>query len=366
MRRTVGTGPKFSLGDDELPPAAVTPAPRASAIAVRFLLRILPRALLLLTVILLVVALIPGGWRVALCSVGLLPGAGSKSDVKLYGHRGGEFPYPENTLDALKEGAALLGSVELDLALTSDGEVVVMHDEELNRTTDGTGITCTRPLSYVQKLVVKMPERDPRGKLAQGKMCEARESANGPMVSCKYRVPTFEQVLDALPRNTSYMLDIKECATPDAPVIIPQCSNCSRLLNRTKDLLKRYFISPQQVVVTSTLPGSLRVFSKGMLSRTSFALSINQGYSHYTRSRFLSLFDEDDWDGAAMYKGLVALRPDLVKALTTSVSKRSGLRRRAYAWTVRSDIDLRACLCAGVDSLIVGDPRRARKAMRAL
>jgi len=55
-------------------------------------------------------------------------------------HRGASGTCPENTLVAFRR-AAELGAhmIELDVQLTRDHEVVVMHDWTLDRTTDGTG-----------------------------------------------------------------------------------------------------------------------------------------------------------------------------------------------------------------------------------
>ncbi|WP_449538682.1 glycerophosphodiester phosphodiesterase [Ferdinandcohnia sp. Marseille-Q9671] len=60
--------------------------------------------------------------------------------TKIYGHRGAKGMYPENTLlsfsKAIEQGVE---GLELDVHLTKDGEVVVIHDETLDRTTSGTG-----------------------------------------------------------------------------------------------------------------------------------------------------------------------------------------------------------------------------------
>lgn len=61
-------------------------------------------------------------------------------ETKIYGHRGSAGTHPENTLlgfqYAIKQG---VDGIELDVHMTKDGEIVVIHDEQLNRTTDGTG-----------------------------------------------------------------------------------------------------------------------------------------------------------------------------------------------------------------------------------
>jgi len=55
-------------------------------------------------------------------------------------HRGYKAAYPENTLLAFKKALELgIEMLELDLHLTKDNEVVIIHDETLERTTNGTG-----------------------------------------------------------------------------------------------------------------------------------------------------------------------------------------------------------------------------------
>lgn len=55
-------------------------------------------------------------------------------------HRGYSGKYPENTMLAFEEAAKTgADGIELDVQLTKDGQVVVIHDERIDRTTDGTG-----------------------------------------------------------------------------------------------------------------------------------------------------------------------------------------------------------------------------------
>jgi len=61
-------------------------------------------------------------------------------------HRGGAAQWPENSLTAFRNAIALGARVlELDVHLTSDGEVAVIHDPTLDRTTTATGVVarCT-------------------------------------------------------------------------------------------------------------------------------------------------------------------------------------------------------------------------------
>lgn len=68
-------------------------------------------------------------------------------------HRGGAFEAPENTLFAFRE-AMLRGAdqLETDVAFTADGEIVVIHDTTVDRTTDGSGAVADLTLAEVQAL----------------------------------------------------------------------------------------------------------------------------------------------------------------------------------------------------------------------
>lgn len=59
---------------------------------------------------------------------------------KIFAHRGFSGEYPENTMLAFRK-AVEAGSdgIELDVHLSQDGEIIVMHDEKIDRTTDGSG-----------------------------------------------------------------------------------------------------------------------------------------------------------------------------------------------------------------------------------
>lgn len=60
--------------------------------------------------------------------------------MKIYAHRGVASLYPENTMIAFQEAVNMKShGIELDVQLSKDGIPVVIHDETLERTTDGTG-----------------------------------------------------------------------------------------------------------------------------------------------------------------------------------------------------------------------------------
>lgn len=60
--------------------------------------------------------------------------------TKNFAHRGFSGKYPENTMLAFEKAIAEgVDGIELDVQLTKDGEVVIIHDEKIDRTTDGEG-----------------------------------------------------------------------------------------------------------------------------------------------------------------------------------------------------------------------------------
>ncbi len=72
---------------------------------------------------------------------------------EIVGHRGVAAHAPENTLAGIRKAAALgIGAVELDVKLTGDGELVLIHDDRVERTTDGTGAVRDMTLAELQSL----------------------------------------------------------------------------------------------------------------------------------------------------------------------------------------------------------------------
>jgi glycerophosphoryl diester phosphodiesterase len=73
--------------------------------------------------------------------------------MKIWGHRGAYSSAPENTLVAFQLAAQMgADGVELDIQLTKDGEIVVIHDETVDRTSNGQGWVKDFTLSEIKKL----------------------------------------------------------------------------------------------------------------------------------------------------------------------------------------------------------------------
>ena len=86
---------------------------------------------------------LPAGLAVSLLAVGALGASGAAAvpspdhTVDEIAHRGSSFEQPENTLAAVREGIDdKVDFVEIDVQRTADGEIVLMHDTSLRRTTD--------------------------------------------------------------------------------------------------------------------------------------------------------------------------------------------------------------------------------------
>lgn len=107
-------------------------------------------------------------------------------------HRGDHTQAPENTLDAINEAAKDdVDFVELDLRLSKDGTIVLMHDGSVNRTTDGQGKVEDLSLAQLKALNIKGARRTDE------------------------RVPTFEEALDAAKGKLKIYMDIKAVSPAD-------------------------------------------------------------------------------------------------------------------------------------------------------
>ena len=120
---------------------------------------------------------------------------------RLFAHRGGALEAPENTIEAFAAGLeAGADRLELDVHATSDGEIVVLHDERVDRTTDGSGLVRELDLAGVKELDA-------------GANFEA-DDGRRPFAGGSVRIPTFIELLEAFP-GVPLNIEIKQ----DAPAI---------------------------------------------------------------------------------------------------------------------------------------------------
>ncbi len=91
----------------------------------------------------------------------------------IIGHRGAPHHAPENTLGSFKKAMEMQASmIELDISLCRSGELVVIHDERVDRTTDGEGLVSRLTLKELKKLDAGGGERIPT-------LAEAMDLLNG-------------------------------------------------------------------------------------------------------------------------------------------------------------------------------------------
>lgn len=111
-------------------------------------------------------------------------------------HRGANAVAPENTMEAYRRAVEMgADAIELDVHLTADGEMVLMHDETVERTTDLSGAIASMTLEQLRAADAGFRFEAPDGTFAfRGK---------------GLTVPTLGEVLDWLPDGTGLVVEVK-------------------------------------------------------------------------------------------------------------------------------------------------------------
>jgi glycerophosphoryl diester phosphodiesterase len=136
--------------------------------------------------------------------------------VMVIAHRGASSYAPENTLAAFDLALEMrVRHIELDVALTSDNQVVVIHDDKLDRTTDGSGLVTSHTLAALREL-------DAGSWFASQFQGE--------------RIPTFDEVLARYKGRVHIHTEIK--------------GKSESLSQRTADLIREHGVE-RQVTITS-------------------------------------------------------------------------------------------------------------------
>ena len=122
-------------------------------------------------------------------------GQGFNENMMIVAHRGGASLGPENTLSCIRSGIASgADMVEIDVHLTADGQVVVCHDETIDRTTDGEG--------RIENLT-----------LAQVREAHIRDGAP------EERIPTLAEVLREVKGKCGLLIEVKKTRADEYPGI---------------------------------------------------------------------------------------------------------------------------------------------------
>ena len=120
-------------------------------------------------------------------------------------HRGASAVAPENTMEAFRRAVeAGADAIELDVHLTADGELAVIHDPTLDRTTDRTTTVATATMADVRE--------------ADAGWAFPGTEGDYPFRGAGLTVPTLPEVLEWLPAGVGLAIEIKPAAAADGVV----------------------------------------------------------------------------------------------------------------------------------------------------
>ena len=235
---------------------------------------------------------------------------GLGNPVEVTAHRGYSAAYPENTIPAFK-GAIQVGAdwAELDVQQTADGEVIVMHDSNLKRTTG------------LDKEVWQVT------------WDEIKDLDNGSWFDKKYqtvRIPTLEEVLKVCRGKIHLNIEIKPSG------------HDKDLEEQVAKLLKKYHMR-DTCVVSSLKYDSLRKIKEADDSiETAYITSVS--YGNFT--------DLEYADGYSVESTLLS---------KSFVNKAQKAGKQIYVWTVNSEERLEKVVGMGIDNVITDDPVMAKE-----
>ena len=235
---------------------------------------------------------------------------GLGNPVEVTAHRGYSAAYPENTIPAFK-GAIQVGAdwAELDVQQTADGEVIIMHDSNLKRTTG------------LDKEVWQVT------------WDEIKDLDNGSWFDKKYqtvRIPTLEEVLKVCRGKIHLNIEIKPSG------------HDKDLEEQVAKLLKKYHMR-DTCVVSSLKYDSLRKIKEADDSiETAYITSVS--YGNFT--------DLEYADGYSVESTLLS---------KSFVNKAQKAGKQIYVWTVNSEERLEKVVGMGIDNVITDDPVMAKE-----
>jgi glycerophosphoryl diester phosphodiesterase len=160
-------------------------------------------------------------------------------------HQGGEDEFPSNTMYAFRRALAVgADMLELDVGVTKDDQVVVMHDTTVDRTTNGTGTIASKTLAQMRRLDgaywfapggdnAYRHDRKASAYRFRGVATGKRRPPKG-FTAADFRVPTLREVLKAFP-HTPINIEIKGRTKAEAvDEYLQNADVLARLLERSK------------------------------------------------------------------------------------------------------------------------------------
>jgi glycerophosphoryl diester phosphodiesterase len=263
--------------------------------------------------------------------------------TRLAAHRGGAGLWPENSLRAFRESLALgVDLLELDVHLSADGRVMVIHDPTLDRTTEARGPVRERTAAELGRVRLRGPD---------GTVTDER-------------VPTLEDVLSLVaPSGAGLLLEAKG-PTPGVNVAYERAGGDVRiapgpaypgLVDRTLALVRQ-----------ASMLGRVNVmgFSPDVVARAR-ALEPGVPTTFLVAAAHVARVDARPEDTVAWAMRLGATDAGLQHTLATpavmTAARAAGVR--VGVWTVNDEPAMRRVIDLGVDVLTSDRPDLARRAL---
>jgi glycerophosphoryl diester phosphodiesterase len=246
--------------------------------------------------------------------------------VLVMAHRGGRGLWPENTLYAFQRAWDLgVDVLEMDVHSTSNGALVIMHDDTVDRTTDGSGPIHGYTLAELKELDA-------------GYRWTADDGATFPYRGQGITVPTLEEVFQALP-DAPMNIEIKQV---QPSIVAPLC-----------ELVRAYGMA-ERVLVASFDQETIRAFRRACPEVASTAGEDEVRVLYVLSRAWLGRIYSAPAEAAQVpeYSG------DLHVVTPRFLSAAHGRGMEVHVWTVNEPDDMGRMLDLGLDGIITDYPDR--------
>lgn len=237
----------------------------------------------------------------------------------LLAHRGDLAHAPENTLpsfsQAIRKGA---DGVELDAKLTADGQVVVIHDAAVDRTTDGSGKVSSLSLQEIRTL-------------------DAGAWFNEKFAGT--RVPLLEEVFETVGREKLINIELTNYNSPRDGLTQRVCELIKRHNNQKQIIFSSFFASNLKIAV-QTLPE----IPRGLLAMPGLLGLWARSFGF-------------------MFGDYQALHPHISSVSREQVQRAHRIRRRVHVWTANTPEEVTRLKEWGVDGIFSDDPETALQSL---
>ena len=290
----------------------------------------------------------------------------------LQGHRGARGLAPENTLPAFATALSIgVTTLELDLAMTSDGILVVSHDSRLNpdhtRGPDGTFLAGEGPA--IRSLTLAQLQRYDVGRLKPGTAYAAAFPEQRGMDGV--RIPTLMEVFDLVRQAKAdhVRFNIETKLTPTSGADTPDPETFAAAVARAvreADLATRVSIQSfdwRTLAILRRIAPEIERVCLSIAGGSGDTLQRGQpGASPWTAG-----LDIDDFGGSAPRlvpaAGCLVWSPNQRNVTAASLAEAQALGVKVISWTVNERPDMERLIQMGVAGIITDYPDRLRAVM---